>query len=70
MRKIKIKLAEHLKSRDITQSQFAEQAGVRPTVVSNYCRGFVDRFYMEHLIKICDTLGLDSLSDLIELEDE
>ena len=70
MRKIKIKLDEILKERNMKQSQLAELAEIRPNAISNLCRGYVDRLSIEHLEKICNALNLSSISELIELENE
>lgn len=68
MKKIKIKLKELLEERNLTQAQLAEMSQIRPNAISNLCRGYVDRLSIEHLEKICDTLQLESISQLIELE--
>lgn len=68
MKKIKIKLKELLEQRNLTQAQFAEMSQIRPNAISNLCRGYVDRLSIEHLEKICDTLQLESISQLIELK--
>lgn len=68
MKKLKIKLKEILTARNMTQAELAEIANVRPNVVSNLCRGYIDRIAIEHIEKICDALQLDSVSQLFELE--
>lgn len=70
MRKIKIKLADLLRERKMTQLDLAKLANLRPNTVSNLTRGYIDRLSIEHLEKICDALNLRSISELIELEDE
>ena len=70
MRKITIKLNVILKTRNMKQSQLAELAEIRPNAISNLCRGYVDRLSIEHLEKICHALELNSISELIELENE
>lgn len=70
MKKVKIKLAEILKQRGMTQAQLAEMADVRPNAISNLCRSYVDRLSIEHIEKISNALNLDSISELIELVDE
>ena len=70
MRKVKIKLDEILKKRNMKQSQLAELAEVRPNAISNLCRGYVDRLSIEHLEKICHALELSSINELIELEND
>ena len=69
MKKIRIKLADILKERNITQSKIAEDAEIRPNAISNLCRGYVDRLSIEHIEKLCHALKLESVSDLIELVD-
>lgn len=68
MRKLKIKLSELLKERHMTQTQLAELSNMRPNAISNLARGYVDRLSIEHIEKICNSLQLESISDLIELE--
>ena len=70
MRKIRIRLADILKERDMTQAQLAALSDVRPNAISNLCRGYVDRLSIEHLEKLCHALELKDLSELIELVDE
>ncbi|WP_369355911.1 helix-turn-helix domain-containing protein [Lysinibacillus capsici] len=69
MKKIKIKLKELLIARNMTQSQLAELADVRPNAISNLCRGYVDRLSIEHLEKICEALQLNDINELIQLEE-
>lgn len=70
MKKVKIKLADILKEREMKQAELAKLSDVRPNAISNLCRGYVDRLSIEHIEKICNALNLDSISDLIELVDE
>lgn len=70
MKKIKIKLKELLIDRNMTQSQLAELADIRPNAISNLCRGYVDRLSIEHLEKICEALQLESISELLEIESQ
>lgn len=70
MRKIKIKLADLLRERKMTQLDLANLANLRPNTVSNLARGYVDRLSIDHLEKICCALDLKSISELIELEDD
>jgi len=70
MRKIRIKLADILKEKGMTQAQIAEAADIRPNAISNLCRGYVDRLSIEHLEKLSEALQLSSISELIELEND
>ncbi len=70
MKKVKIKLADILKEREMKQAELAKLSDVRPNAISNIWRGYVDRLSIEHIEKICNALNLDSISDLIELVDE
>ena len=70
MKRIKIKLKEILSEKNMTQSELALAADIRPNAISNLCRGYVDRLSIDHLEKICATLDLDSINQLIELEDK
>lgn len=68
MKKVKIKLKDILKEKNMTQAELAELANVRPSAISNLCRNYVDRVAIEHIEKICDALQLESVSQLFELE--
>lgn len=70
MRRVRIKLVDILKEREMTQAQLAALSDVRPNAISNLCRGYVDRLSIKHLEKLCDALQLKDLSELIELVDE
>ena len=70
MRRIKIKLADILQERGLKQSELAAMANVRPNAISNLCRGYVDRLSIEHLEKISNALNLESINELIELEEQ
>lgn len=69
MRKINIKLDEILRERNMTQSSLADIADIRPSAISNLCRGYVDRLSIDHLEKICDALDIE-LHELITLEED
>jgi len=69
MKKLKIKLFKLLKEKNMTQAQLAELADIRPNAISNLTRGYVDRLSIEHIEKICNALQLESISELMELED-
>lgn len=70
MKEVRIKLAEILKEREMTQTQLAALSNVRPNAISNLCRGYVDRLSIEHIEKICNALELESIGELIELVDK
>lgn len=70
LRKVRIKLADILKERKMTQAQLADLADIRPNAISNLCRGYVDRLSIEHIEKICNALNLESINELIELVEE
>lgn len=70
MKEVRIKLAEILKEREMTQAQLAALSTVRPNAISNLCRGYVDRLSIEHIEKICNVLELESIGELIELVDK
>lgn len=70
MKRIKIKLKELLVEKNMTQSELALEANIRPNAISNLCRGYVDRLSIEHLEKICETLELESINQLIEIEEK
>lgn len=69
MKKVKIVLAELLKVNNMTQSDLAKKADVRPNAISNLTRGYVDRLSIEHLEKIANALEIKDIRELITLVD-
>lgn len=67
LRKVRIKLADLLKDRKMTQAELAKLSEVRPNAISNLCRGYVDRISIEHIEKLCEALQLKDVSELFEL---
>ncbi|MGG0884059.1 helix-turn-helix transcriptional regulator [Brevibacillus parabrevis] len=64
---VHIRLAEILKERQMTRHQFALQAGLRPSTVSDLCNRPVHRIYLSTIATLCETLNV-SISDLLVVE--
>ncbi|MBA2869976.1 putative transcriptional regulator [Anoxybacillus calidus] len=69
-RKIRLKLREILKERDIEQKQLAEKAKVTERAISELCNDKVKRYTKETLERIADALEIDDISELIEIVHE
>lgn len=59
---VHIRLAEILKEKQMTRHQFALQAGLRPSTVSDLCN-----IYLSTIATLCETLNV-SVSDLLVVE--
>lgn len=67
MRKVSIRLSEILKEKGMTQKELAKLTGLRANVISELVNNQRTTFNKEHLMKICDTLEIDDISELIEI---
>ena len=65
----RLKLGDILRERGMTQTELAEQAGIRPATISMWARGVVDSVSLELVTKICDTLEI-RIEDLIVRDEE
>jgi transcriptional regulator with XRE-family HTH domain len=54
----------------MTQKQLAEITGIRPSAISNLCRGFIDRITIDHLERIAKALDIRDINELITIVDE
>ena len=62
---IKILLSELLLQRNMTQSELAQQTGIRPSTICDMYHNNIDRINLEHLEKICGVLGC-SISEVLK----
>ena len=69
MKKVKINVKELLIEHQITQSVLAKRSGLRPNVISNLVRGYVDRISIEHIEKIATALDIEDMNKIISLID-
>ena len=67
MRKFSIKLGKILKDKDMTQKELAELSGLRANAISEIVNNQRSTINKEHLMKICDALEIDDISELIEI---
>ncbi len=67
---VRIRLKELLEERNIKQKDLSIKSGIRESTISDICRGSRTVINFEHLAKIADTLGIEDISELIELKVE
>jgi putative transcriptional regulator len=65
--KIRVKLAEILHSRGLTQKELAEMTGIRTAAISELYNNQRTSINKEHIEKIADALGITDISELIEI---
>ena len=68
--RLRIKLDEVLKARDLTQKQLAEMTGIRPAAISELYNNQRKSINKEHLEKIASALNIKELSELMTVEKE
>ena len=64
---IRIKLSALLGERRMTQAELARRTGIRPATINEIYHELIERINLEHIDKICETLGCD-ISDLFKYE--
>ncbi|MCM3705850.1 MULTISPECIES: helix-turn-helix domain-containing protein [Cytobacillus] len=69
MKKIRVKLDEVLKNKDLTQKQLAEMTGLRAASISELYNNQRTSINKEHLQKIAEALNINDISELLELTD-
>lgn len=67
--KVKLKVKELLKERNITQKKLAQISGIRESTISDIVRGTRTVINFEHLSKIAEALEIDNISQLIDFEE-
>ena len=70
MIKIRLRLKEILTEKEITQTDFAKQSGIRPQAISVYLRNLAERWDVSILERMVQTLGLTDINELFELYDD
>lgn len=53
---ITIELKQLLDARGLTQRELSVMTGIRPSRISQICKGFIDRIELDHIVRICDAL--------------
>lgn len=66
--KLRIKLAEALEARNMTQKQLADMTKIRPAAISELYNNFRASINKEHIEKIADALNITDINELITLE--
>ncbi|MED4918689.1 helix-turn-helix transcriptional regulator [Geobacillus thermodenitrificans] len=69
-RKIRLKLREILKQRNIEQKELAEKTGLSVRTISELCNNVTKRYPKEALERIADYLEIDDVSELFEIVHE
>jgi putative transcriptional regulator len=69
-RRIRLKLREILKERNIEQKELAEKTGLSERAVSELCNNLTKRYPKEALERIADALEIDDVSELLEIVHE
>lgn len=65
---LRVRLKELLQERGITQKDFAEQTGLKPSVISELVNNQRSSINKNYIIKIAETLNIDDVSQIIELK--
>lgn len=66
---VRIKLSTLLGERRMSQAELARRTGIRPATINEMYNEFSERISLDHIDKICDTLGCD-ISDLLKHESQ
>jgi putative transcriptional regulator len=66
--KLRVKLAEVLHSRDLTQKQLAEMTGIRTAAISELYNNQRTSINKEHIEKIAQALNITDINELIEFK--
>lgn len=67
MTKLKIKLDYHLEKSGLTQMELKNLSGVRQETISKLKNNKLDRVTLKHLESLMDALGIDDISELVEV---
>ena len=70
MKKVRIKLGDHLAALNMQQKEFAAIAGMRRATISHLVLNKYDRLHLPHLVRIMDVLGTTDFNDILELVEE
>ena len=67
---VHIKLKEILTERGLTQKWLVEQTGLRAAAISEMVNNQRTSVNKDHIIKVCNALGIDRLEDFMEFHKE
>jgi putative transcriptional regulator len=68
--KLRVKLDEVLKDRNMSQKELAELTGIRPAAISELYNNQRKSINREHIEKIAAALNISDISELITIVDE
>jgi putative transcriptional regulator len=68
--KLRIKLDEVLKDRNMSQKELAKLTGIRPAAISELYNNQRKSINREHIEKIAAALNISDISELITIVDE
>lgn len=69
MKRVRIKLREILKEKDMTQAQLCEITGIQPSVMSDFAKGRRDSIHIKNWELIAAALNVDP-RDIIDVYDD
>ncbi|MGF9911872.1 helix-turn-helix transcriptional regulator [Paenibacillus ehimensis] len=69
MRKIKIKLKEILKQRNMTQLELSKLSNVRQAAISELCRNERKEINLEQIERIANALNTTEIGELLEFRE-
>lgn len=70
MRNIRLKIADVLKEKGITQTELSKKAGIRQAAISELTRTDRQRVNLIHLEKIAEALDIDDITELLVIENK
>lgn len=65
---IEVKLSKILQERNLTQSELSELTGIRVATINDIVNNRRDAWNQYHLVAIMSALGIERLSDLIDIK--
>lgn len=63
---IRLRINEILKEREMSQKALCELSGLRPTTVSEMCRGVRTTVNLQHLETLIDTLEIEDFNQILK----
>ena len=68
MGRLRLRLAELLKERGVTQKQLAQDTELAESTISRYARGYTESYDREVIDTICRYFGIDDVSAIFTFE--
>ncbi len=65
---LKTHLREVLDKRGLSQKELSKMTGIREATISTLARGNVDRISVDIVSRICSSLEIDDVTEIITLE--